>query len=49
MADDFLAAAFLGAAFLGAAFFVPEVVFCLLTRPDFVFLRTVGASVTAGA
>ncbi len=45
-----MGAAFLGAAaFFAGAFLVPLVVFCLLTRPDFVFLRTVGASVTAGA
>lgn len=36
-------------AFFAGAFLVVAVVFCLLTRPDFVFLRTVGVSVTAGA
>ena len=34
---------------LGAVFFALAGAFCLLTRPDFVFLRTVGVSVTAGA
>ena len=55
-ASAFLGAAFLGAAafftvvaFFAGAFLVPEVVFCLLTLPDLVFFRTVGASVTAGA
>lgn len=55
-ASVFLGAAFLGAAaflvvvaFFAGAFLVPLVVFCLLTRPDLVFFRTVGASVTAGA
>lgn len=48
------AAAFLGVAFLAAAVFfagaflvafaAPEVVFCLLTRPELVFLSTVGTS-----
>ncbi len=46
---DFLGVAFFAAAFLGAALVVPVVVFCLLTRPDFVFLRTTGTSTTAGA
>lgn len=40
---------FVVAAFFAGAFLVPVVVFCLLTRPDLVFLRTVGTSVTAGA
>ena len=53
-AAAFLAVAFLGAAaFFAGAFLVgfaaPEVVFCLLTRPELVFLRTVGTSTTAGA
>lgn len=40
----------MGAAFLAGAFLVvPAVVFVLLTRPDLVFLSTVGASVTASA
>jgi hypothetical protein len=48
------AAAFLGVLFAFVFFtvgffFVVAVVFCLLTRPDLVFLRTVGTSWTAGA
>lgn len=36
-------------AFFAGAFFVADGAFCLLTRPDLVFFRTVGVSVTAGA
>lgn len=49
------AAAFFGVAFFVAAFLVVAALadfagaFCLVTRPDLVFLRTVGVSVTAGA
>ena len=41
--------AFVVVAFFAGAFFVVAVVFCLETRPDLVFLRTVGTSWTAGA
>jgi hypothetical protein len=45
----FFAAAFFAGAFLVVALAAPEVVFCLLTRPELVFFRTVGTSWTAGA
>jgi len=45
----FFAGDFLAAAFFAGAFLVPDVVVVLLTRPDLVFLSSVGLSTTAGA
>jgi hypothetical protein len=45
----FFGVAFLAAAFLGAAFLAAGLAVVLVTRPDLVWLRTVGFSLTAGA
>jgi hypothetical protein len=55
VASTFLASAFLGVDFLvavdffGAAFLVAGSALVLVTRPDLVWLSTVGLSTTAGA